>query len=125
MSDVFFHFSVAMPSSGSNRAYSVTLNDSIIICSVIYLDSKVVVDDSLPDLTFTGNAEDGNISFTLHNISTARAGYYRLAEDIGTTIQCVTMYVLGEQCKQELRSEEQVTREIFLPWTPAPICAHH
>ena len=54
-----------------------------------------MVDDSLPDLTFTGNAADGDLSFTLHNISTARAGHYSLVENGRTTVQCVTVYVLG------------------------------
>ena len=102
MTDVFFHFRVTVPSSGSIRAYSVTLNAVTTIFSVIYFDGRVQVDDSLPDLSFTGNAEDGNISFTLHNINTDRAGRYSLDGGV-TSAQCVTVYVLGESCKPGLR----------------------
>ena len=94
MTAVSLRFTASLPNTTIDIA-KVTLNSTITILSVTYISGRSFVDDSLPDLIFTGNADVGDISFTLSNIGVGRAGLYSL-RSIDSVIQCVTVYVLGE-----------------------------
>lgn len=80
----------------SLKAYNVNLRD-ITMLIVRYISGSPVVDDGLDDVTFTGVAETGNIELTIRNISTSRAGKYRLfvPDSDEDTDVCRTVYVLG------------------------------
>ena len=97
MTDVFFDFTITVPNNPSPFVEYIVILNRIKILGVIYSNSTITMDDSFPNLTFTGNEATGNISFTLHNIGIERAGQYRLVKSgFKPAIQCATVYILGE-----------------------------
>ena len=86
-------FTLKPPTTGT-VPYVVQLN-SVPVISITYINDTVEVDDGYPNISFTGDAATGNISFLVSYVGRASAGDYTLQIVGLRALQCITVYALG------------------------------